>query len=218
MKRILYIFTLQLIVLQLLTINGVAQEKEENTKRNPEEVQTLFGSNSHFGFFVAPVIKGSTILDEPALFPGFRVGWTINRVVSLGVEGYGLAPTMTRTDLLPNEQLRPLMGYGGFFIEPIIGSKRLIHVTTPVLIGAGWIGYVYDWNEPRTDPRADDLVDDFVVWVVEPGINAELNVASFFRVNLGLSYRFTQNVNLINTGKNAFGGLNYSLTLKFGRF
>lgn len=219
MKKILYIFALQLLVLQLISRHSIAQTTEE-VKNDSKEIQTLFGTDSHFGFFIAPVIKGSQVLDEPALFPGLRVGWTINRVVSLGIEGYGLAPTMTRTDLVQNEQIRPLMGYGGFFIEPVINSKKLIHITTPIMIGAGWIGYVYDWNEPRnrTDPRADDLVDDFVVWVVEPGINAELNVASFFRVNLGLSYRFTQNVNLVNTPENAFGGLNYSLTLKFGRF
>jgi len=218
MKKTLCILALQLLVCQLFIMKSFAQENEENTTKDTKEVQTLFGNNAHFGFFIAPVIKGSTVLDEPALFPGLRVGWTINRVVSLGIEGYGLAPTMTKNNLLPNEQLRPLMGYGGFFIEPVIGSKRLIHITTPIMVGAGWIGYVHDWNEPRTDPRTDDLVDDVVVWVVEPGINAELNVASFFRVNLGLSYRFTQNVNLINTAERAFGGLNYSLTLKFGRF
>lgn len=219
MKKILFIFVLQLVFITTYAQNTDSTKvttEPENTEN--KEVQTLFGSKSHFGFFIAPVIKGSTILDEAAALPGIRLGWTINRVVSLGFEGYGLAPTMVKNDILANQPVRPLMGYGGFFIEPVIGSKRLIHVTLPIMIGAGWMGYVHDWNETRNDPQTDELVDDFVTWVVEPGINAELNVASFFRVNLGVSYRFTQNVELLNTGQKAFEGLNYSLTLKFGRF
>lgn len=219
MKKLLFIFTLQLAVFNLVFAQDDSTKVNSDPKTsNHQEVQTLLGNKSHFGFFFTPVIKGSTILDEVALFPGFRLGWTINRVVSLGIEGYGLAPTITRSDIVNNQAIRPLMGYGGFFIEPVIGSKKLIHVTTPIMVGAGWVGYVHDWNEERHNPNSDELLDDHVIWVVEPGVNAELNVASFFRVNLGVSYRFTQNVNLINTSKKAFEGLNYSLTLKFGRF
>ena len=219
MKKVLFIFALQLVFLTTYAQTTDSTEiSTEPPKTENKKIQTLFGSKSHFGFFIAPVVKGSTILDEAAVLPGIRLGWTINRVVSLGFEGYGLAPTMTKNDILTNQPVRPLMGYGGFFIEPVIGSKKLIHITTPIMIGAGWVGYVHDWNQADNNSRTDDLVDDQVIWVVEPGINAELNVASFFRVSLGVSYRFTQNVELMNTDQKAFEGLNYSLTLKFGRF
>lgn len=213
--------TLALYLVFLTTYAQSTDSTQTGSKPNSKsttEVQTLLGSKSHFGFFVAPVIKGGLIMDEAALLPGLRLGWTINRVVSLGFEGYGLAPTITRDDILDNQKVRPLMGYGGFFIEPIIGSKKLIHITTPVMIGAGWIGHIRDWNDEHNEPYRDDLIDDQVVWVVEPGINAELNIANFFRVNLGISYRFMSESSLVNTPTKSFEGLNYSLTLKFGRF
>lgn len=214
MKKIIFILAIQLIF-----ISARAQTTETVTVVNNSEVQTLMGGKSHFGFFIAPVIKGGLIMDEAALLSGMRFGWTINRVVSLGIEGYGLAPTIVRDDIVNNLKVRPLMGYGGFFIEPIIGSTRLIHVTTPLMIGAGWVGHIRDWNdEQNNDLYRDDLIDKQVVWVVEPGVNAEINVASFFRVNLGVSYRFMPESTLINTAPKSFEGLNYSLTLKFGRF
>lgn len=207
-----------ILALQLVFITTRAQTTETVTVVNNSEVQTLMGGKSHFGFFVAPSIKGGLVMDEPALLSGLRLGWTINRVVSLGFEGYGLAPTIVRDDILTNQKVRPLMGYGGFFIEPIIGSNRLIHITTPLMVGAGWLGYVRDWNDENNDVYRDELIDKQVVWAVEPGVNAELNVASFFRVNLGVSYRFMAESTLMNTAPKSFQGLNYSLTLKFGRF
>ncbi|NJO02350.1 MAG: hypothetical protein HC880_12255 [Bacteroidia bacterium] len=118
---------------------------------------------------------------------------------------------------MAGERVRPLMGYGGFFIEPIIQSNKLVHLTIPLMFGAGWVGYIEDWRR-RDDFDREDLIDDQVMWVIEPGVNLEINVASFFRFDVGVGYRFTQNADLINTSKNAFEGMNYNVTLKFGRF
>lgn len=184
------------------------------------QMKTLFnGQFTHHGFYGAPVLKISSIDGDVAILPGLKGAWTINRAVSLGIEGYGLAPTIRRDDIIDGETLRPLMGYGGFFVEPIIGSNRLLHLTVPVLFGAGWVGYIEDWrNQNFLDNFDSDLVDDEIIWVIEPGVNAELNVARFFRFGLGLSYRFTQNVELLNVDQGAFRGLSGNITLKFGRF
>lgn len=205
-----------IIVFLLMTFAFSAQ-----AQRRSSEIQTLVGNreNTHHGFYFAPVFKASNFDGEAAILPGFKGAWTINRTISLGFEGYGLAPTITRSDIDPNTDVRPLAGYGGLFVETIIHSNRLIHFTVPVMFGAGWVGYVEDWSRDNfRRPFDDDLIDDQVIWVFEPGVNAELNVATFFRVNAGLSYRFTQDLDLVNTAAGAFRGMNYSLTLKFGRF
>jgi hypothetical protein len=205
-----------LLVLLALSFGASAQV--------PDKMQTLFGGQgkTHHGFYFAPVLKVSSLGNETALFTGLKGAWTINRSVSLGFEGYGLAPTITLDNILATEKVRPLMGYGGFFIEPIIQSNKLIHLTIPVGFGAGWVGYVKDWEHHKYnsdyDYDKDDLVDDHVFWVIEPGVNAELNVAKFFRVGLGASYRITQDVKMTNTASDYARGMNYNLVLKFGRF
>ena len=208
----------------LMSFLGYAQDDptnktQDNKKEN--EVQTLFGKNqkTHNGFYFAPVVRLSAIDNEFAVLPGFKGAWTINRSVSLGFEGYGLAPTITRSDITEDFKVRSLMGYGGFFIEPIIQSNKLVHLTLPLMFGAGWFGYIEDWsNQGSNHYNHDDLVDDQVFWVIEPGANVEMNIASFFRVGLGASYRFTQDLEMLNTPKNALRGASYSLTLKFGKF
>ena len=190
-------------------------------QRDTQVVHTLLGNNGfrHHGFYFAPVIKMTQINDEFAFMPGFKGAWTINRAVSIGFEGYGLAPSIRQDDIVNGISVRPLMGYGGFFVEPIIKSNELVHLTFPVLFGGGWGGYVEDWRRGiGSVDRFNDLIDDQVFWVIEPGVNAELNVANFFRIAAGVSYRFTEEVDLLNTEKDAFRGMNYNLTLKFGRF
>lgn len=189
--------------------------------RSSSDIQTLIGNrgSNHHGFYFAPVFKVSNFDGETAFLPGFKGAWTINRTVALGFEGYGLAPSITRDDIDPNSRVRPLAGYGGLFVETILHSNRLLHLTVPVMFGAGWLGYVEDWSrDNQGSVLGDDLVDDQVIWVFEPGLSAELNVATFFRVNAGVSYRLTQDLDLVNTPSGAFRGMNYSLTLKFGRF
>ncbi len=191
------------------------------TRAQKREMQTLVNSNgfTHNGFFFAPVIRVSSINDEVAFLPGFRGAWTINRAVSLGFEGYGLAPTIQQDNIVPGQSVRPLMGYGGFFIEPIIQSNRVVHFTFPVMFGAGWVGYIEDWSDRELlDDPTDELIDDEIIWVIEPGANVEVNIARFFRVDVGVGYRFTQDVKLVNTSPSGFRGFNYSLGLKFGRF
>ncbi len=188
---------------------------------NQNVMHTLAGRNAftHHGFFVAPVVNVSSFDGQTAILPGLRAAWTINRSVSIGLAGYGLAPTISRSDIVSDFDVRPLAGYGGLFIEPIVASNQLIHVTFPVTLGAGWTGYVRDWADDDFSNRNDrSLIDDHIFWYVEPGVRAELNVARFFRVAMGAGYRYTSDIELINTPEDALRGMSYALELKFGIF
>lgn len=189
---------------------------------NQKVMHTLAGKNAftHHGFFVAPVVNVSSYDGQTAIMPGLRAAWTINRSVSIGLAGYGLAPTISRSDIVSEFDVRPLAGYGGLFIEPIVASNQLIHVTFPVTLGAGWTGYVRDWADDNdfTFRNERSLIDDHIFWYVEPGVRAELNVASFFRLALGAGYRYTSDIELIKTPEDALRGMSYALELKFGIF
>jgi len=183
-----------------------------------DDIQTLGGKNHHSGGFGAISFRSSEFNDQSAILTGFRGGWIINRAMAIGFEGYGIIPTAEYTNIDPDLAVdsRVVGGYGGMFLEPIILSNKVVHVTFPIAAGGGWLGYLVDWENNYN--YANDLIDEDVFWYVEPGAAVEMNVARNFRMNLGASYRFTQDLELMSTPSTGFDGWNYFLTLKFGRF
>jgi len=71
-------------------------------------------------------------------------------------------------------------GYGGLLIEVIIFPKSPFHVSFPLLISGGGItsfkntGYCDYYDYPTS-----------AYFVFVPGIELELNMVSFFRINSG---------------------------------
>src|SRR5690606_29907165 len=100
------------------------------------------------------------------------------------------------------------MGYGGILIEPIIGHRSPIHVSLPFIIGAGGCGYEY-YSEltDNFDPH-DYNIDAQAFFVVEPGIELEINLIKLVRIGIGASYRYTSNIDLPATPKDALHGIN----------
>lgn len=200
-------------------VNEISETTHYNHHRYNDEIQTLGGKESHHGGFGAVSFRASEFNNKDIIMVGFRGGWIINRALAIGFEGYGIIPTAEFEAIDPDVPLRVRFvgGYGGMFLEPIIYSNKVVHVTFPIAGGAGWLGYVVDW-EQNNNYYPNDLIDEDTFWYVEPGASLELNVARNFRINLGASYRFTRDVALINTSSSAFDAWNYFLTLKFGGF
>jgi len=190
-----------------------SSKKEKRYRKG--DVKTLSGNNYHSGGFGAVSFKGTQYMSETLMMVGIRGGWIINRAIAMGFEGWGFIPTVSLSDVYQFNDVVLLGGYGGFFIEPIFFSNELVHVTFPVSAGAGWMGY----NEDLYNYDSNNfLVDDDVFWYIEPGVALEFNVSRSFRMDFGASYRFTQDLELINTPSDAFDDWSYFLTLKFGGF
>lgn len=194
-------------------------EATDETGDRDNGMETLSGTNSHSGGYGAIFFKGSSFKNKSIMMMGIRGAWVVNRAFGLGIDLNGLLPVSKFEDVNPigTSDAILLGGYGGLLLEPVAWSKKLVHVTFPVSIGAGWLGYVEDW-EDEYYYGGGDLLDNDVFWYIEPGINAEVNVTNYFRIDVGISKRFTQDLNLYNTPADAFDKLNYSLTLKFGGF
>lgn len=195
MKRIIVLFV-------LLSCTLSAQE------------QTIFGTSeiSHGGFG-APVVKFSSIRDQFAVLVGGRGGWIINHTLVLGGGGYGLANEVTGTKSYLGEEMLINFGYGGFEMEYIINSDKVLHATVYLLIGAGGVSH-------RSSYYYDDawFGDSDEFFVCEPAVNAELNILSFMRINLGLGYRYINGIKDENLTDADFSGLSGNLTFKFGSF
>ncbi|MBU2651760.1 MAG: hypothetical protein KKA81_12565 [Bacteroidetes bacterium] len=222
MKKI----TLMLAILSI-SLMGMAQDKEK------DEIQTLFGNKngkmSHGGY--GALSFGYTRLDnKDAMLAGIRGGWIIDHHVTIGLAGYGIVNDFEYSDepYLNGEEYNLAGGYGGLLIEPIIAPHYPVHVTFPVLIGAGgvasyrsncycdndWDGdddYCYDCWDSRYE-------DGDAFFIVEPGIELELNLVKFMRVSIGGSYRWTSNVGIEHYDKDLMHGFSGKFSLKFGKF
>lgn len=186
-----------------------------------QEMQTLFDDDLTHGAFGGPIVKFDNINDEFGFWVGGRGGWIINfgdmHAVSLGGGGYGLttnheAPSPEDVDINSDaDELFATTGYGGFILEYTNRSYQLVHMTANTLIGAGGL-----MIRERHFEDVDEVPEAYFVF--EPGLNAELNVTSFFRIAAGFNYRLTSGINKAGFRDSDFSGANATLTLKFGYF
>lgn len=216
MKRL--IFT-ALLLLAVCTVYGQEQTEER-------EMRTLFGnsgirSNGGYG----GVTTGYTQLDgRDAIIIGGRGAWLINHTIGIGIAGYGfLSEHKFDTELNDDYQLAG--GYGGLMFEFIMNPKSPVHISFPVTVGAGGVGYVEHDNLIRGNDfgRLDE--DSQAFFVVEPGVEVEMNLLRFMRMSFGLSYRYTSDIDLTYAtsgnrilDKDVLNGLSGGITLKFGKF
>lgn len=158
-----------------------------------------------------------------------RGAFIFDHSLAIGLGGYGFANNLNY-DYYHGENEKHLSlagGYGGLLIEPIIAGKSPVHLSFPVLIGAGGVALVDMYNYDYWDqqyPQYEYAHDVF--FVVEPAVELEFNLARFFRMAATASYRFTSNIDLkrsdlelsSQTKADALRGFNFGLTFKFGKF
>jgi hypothetical protein len=199
------------------------------------EFRTIFGNNKSFGGYGAPELKVGPVNGETGLFVGGRGGWIIGHKFVVGGAGYGLTTSNTfmedpihkpPPDEVAADSTRTIsleMGYGGLLLEYILFPKKAIHLSFPLIIGAGGTTlsakkYQDDSNLNPNEWALYDFVENSGFFLLEPGVHVELNMAKFFRLSAGANYRYVSGVNLERLSSNDLSGLNFSLTLKFGEF
>lgn len=182
--------------------------------------ETLISGDVSFGGFGGPVLGLTGINGQPALLVGGRGGVVINfrELHSLGIGGGGTGlVTNVPADGVFNddgEQMYLALGYGGVDLEYTHRTNRLVHVTAQTLIGAGGVSHRRkDYEDFDNDVRNSDPF-----FVFEPGVNAELNVTTFFRIGVGITYRFVSGVDLAGVNDNELSGVTGTTTFKFGGF
>ncbi len=215
-----------LIFAVFMGLMGFSQEDNNN-----KEYKTLFGSNNMtHGGYGAMSINYSQLDGEDALLVGMRGAWIINHGIGIGLGGYGITNNINRDLYGDGYQYQLAGGYGGLLIEPIIGANNPVHISIPVLIGAGGIAYVnHSWTSAAQQPyhNGNYMLDSQAFFVLEPGVELELNMVRFFRIALGAYYRYTSDVSLtyykLNTAELVtenpdLKGFSFGITLKFGKF
>ncbi|MBN3034620.1 MAG: hypothetical protein JW861_03480 [Bacteroidales bacterium] len=205
----------KMLLMILLAAAGVVAAQEDGN-----EYRTIFGSeNITHGGYGAISMNYSRIDGKDAFLAGGRGAWVINHSLAIGLGGYGFANDIEYTVPGVEEDVALVGGYGGLLIEPVIAPKYPIHVSVPVLIGAGGVSYIRKhWSTSCYGCEDYYSEDASAFFLLEPGLELELNLVRFMRIALGGYYRITSDVALVNTGKKVLHGFSGGLTLKFGKF
>lgn len=181
--------------------------------------QTLLGETEiEHGGYGGPVIKAATINNEPAILVGGRGGWIINHVFSIGLAGYGLANNIPANTVGPFGRKYLELGYGGLDLEFIANSDDLIHFSIHTLVGGGSAGFrsVWDDNNWHAEYNMGYQHDPF--FIVEPGINLDLNVTPWVRTSVGAGYRYVTGLSSAAATNSDIRGGSGMLTFRFGKF
>jgi hypothetical protein len=155
---------------------------------------------------------------EHAVLLGGRFGWLASHSIGIGLGATGFINEFHYEPSL-NKEVSLAGGYGGLYIEPILFPRFPVHLSFPVLFGAGGISYIS--NE---DYRNNNLMDDSEAFLlIEPAAEIELNLTRFCRFAIGASYRFPSSfdIGLSGTPKasaESIKGVTYTISLKFGKF
>ena len=185
-------------------------------EKNNYEMQTLLGKNISHGGYLGLSMGYAQINGTDALTAGARFGWVINHRLVIGFAGTGFANSMYHYNSTLQTETLLDGGYGGLFIEPVIGSRLPVHISFPILFGGGGVSLNKSYYE-GSQPWESYSYEEDTYAIVEPGVEVELNMLKFFRIAVGASYRLTTDVRLQNKPY-MLNGLSGNVTLKFGKF
>lgn len=193
-----------MILFFLVPIHSQAQHQE-----------TLFDNDISHGGFGALVYGVTSVNGQATYLRGTRGAWVIRfrdgHAVNLGLAGYRTRHNFDAVNWNQTDVDEPEMrtNYGGFEVEYVNRSYRLVHIGAQTLIGSGTVRY-------RNSGDFDKSSDDY--FVLQPGVNIHLNVTHWFRVSGSVLYRYASNVNLEGTSNSDLSGFSASIGLRFGKF
>lgn len=192
------------LMIAALTTNASAQE------------QTLFGDEKvEHGGYGAMVAGATSVNNEFAVLMGGRGAWIINHSFAIGFGGYGLANNIRGNNPGPFGQPYVSFGYGGLDLEMILNSDDLVHFSIHSLFGGGSVGFRGGLDDDRFEM---DEHDADMFFVLEPGINLDLNVTPWFRASAGVNYRYVSGVASGAATNSSLAGSTATLSLRFGKF
>ena len=233
MKKILSL----LLLVIFLGATVVAQEdfSKKPDNNDQDDIKTLFKKGKkckkpHIGYFLGPEFAYTQFSGNKSVFLlGINMGVTLNHWISVGLAGYGIVNSgnleykdMFYDDINKKWQSANLYGgYGGLLIEFTVIPKSVVHVSFPLLIGGGGLTYLYrpDYVD-KYDWSGLESIDWDSFFVIQPGVKAEFNILKFFRIGIGVSYRYTPDLDLqqSKSSKLNINQFNANLSLKFGKF
>ena len=209
------------ITLLMILLLAASITQAQDTDYYNNDIQTIFSGRRNNGGYGAISFGYSKIDNSDAFVGGVRGGFIFDHKFAIGLAGYGFI-----NNLDDHHYHDPIKddyylagGYGGLLLEPIIAGKSPVHVSVPVILGIGGVSQIdgywdWDWDD---EGHYHEIGSD-LIFVFEPGIDLEFNLARHFRLAASASYRLTSDIELYATDADALRGFQFGLTFKFGKF
>ncbi len=217
MKNLTTIF-----IFTFLALSASAQKYVDTNDPNNEEIKSLLSKGNDLNGFGGVDMKVGNFMDERGLLVGAYGGLLINRRYLFGVAGYGLVTNLEFEGTVPGDSTTKVLnlhgGYGGVLFGAAIAPKELIHISIPIVLGAGSFEVVDKNFFTNNLADAEFTVENSIFFVVEPGIEIELNISNNFRLGFGASYRYITGTELMNVSDDDVSGATGMISLRFGRF
>ena len=213
---------LAIVFTVFLSVYSEAQNNE-----NYYEPRTLFsGGTKVTGWFFDFNNSYSEINGKHSHLPGFTGGIVMNRNFRMGLTGKSLScyETYLKYNTLFDEPVYLVGGYGGFYFEASPIDDKVVHISFPLIIGGGGASYLtkeryHDYEEDDDDWDFDrNELSSSPFFIIEPGVNLEVNIISFMKLHSGFSYHWTNGLDLQKTSRSAFNSWSFNLGLMFGKF
>ncbi|WP_236974068.1 hypothetical protein [Membranihabitans maritimus] len=208
---------INIIFLLLVTVGLYGQNDQEGyiefSEKKVDAAETFSSGSGTHGVYLGIQPKFGKIGDDNALFFTGRLGYVTNNKLEIGISGSGFYSDHNLSNL---NRRKVLTGaYGGLHFEPIFFGKQKVHMSVPVMIGGGAIGFL-DRDDFDIDPY-DDEWDPF--FLVEPGVNVVFKISNIIQLETGITYRMTSDVLLGNQlNLENVNGLSFGVGLKMGVF
>jgi hypothetical protein len=147
-------------------------------------------------------------------------GLLINHSIVIGIAGFGNTVDLDQNPEFDNQQ-NSLFAYGGGYVEYIFFPEWMIHFSASVLVGSGVVA-VFEESSQAIGGMVEDKFHTLIsddVFVLEPAIYGQLNIARWFRITVGISYRLVYGLNMIPGAVSSdYKFLSGSIALQFGWF
>jgi len=197
-------FAFVLMATLMFVATGAASQSNDSTR-------TLFRSDVKVSELWVPEVKLNSIQGDIGTLIGFYGGALINKSVLLGIAG-GVNLGHPRVNY----------GYFGGIGQYIFRPEELLHFSGQLVLA---YGSTKDYEDPKSG-----LLDNFWnisgahFFMMEPGVNLELNLGKRLTLVTGVSYRYVsglneqdENVSITHVTNKDLSGLNFNIGLKFGK-
>lgn len=175
-----------------------------------DDIKTLLSGKVRISAFGGVIFSFADTQGQLSYLSGGGGAIIFDRSFFLG--GYGLSSNQDIT--IKHDVGNSLLGirHGGFWLGYNILPKAIVHPTTSVKIGWGNVSLHHHDNQDSEYFRQ-------TIFVVEPEIGAEVNIAKFFKLGVNGSYRFVKNsTDIKQYDVNSLNGFALNIHLKFGWF
>lgn len=191
-----------MIVMLILLSGGAAAQQQDS-------IRTLFKSGVTVSELWTPEVKINSIQGDVGSLIGFYGGALINRTFLLGISG-GVNLGHPRVNY----------GYFGGIGQYIWKPAEVIHFSSQFLIA---YGTTKDYEHPKSGPLDNFWnISGASFFLMEPGVNFEINLGNNLTLVTGISYRFVsglnennENISITHVSNKDMSGINFNIGLKF---